>query len=181
MSIVKLKNPLRSPYIEFKEKILSNNFPWFWDTQIQGGEKKWNKMNENFAIYFHTFLHRPGPEVFYSQPLSQFSKVAHDVVVDILKYNNIDFDLIYRMSANCAHPTAKNLSGPIHTDHDFSHKNLIVYLNNFEGGGTWCEGKTYNGKEDDIITFEGRHNFSPPLKNRRIVLVATYAKLDKKY
>ena len=95
-----------------------------------------------------------------------------------MKYNNIDIDMIYRMCANCVHPTEKNIPGPEHTDHHFPHKNLIVYLTNFKGGATCCGGKTYNGKEDDIITFEGTHNFYPPVDNRRVVLVATYAELD---
>jgi hypothetical protein len=184
MSIVKLKNPLTKNYIELKNTILGNNFPWFWDNQVEdfedGEETYKDTRYDNFPIYFHSFLYRPTPECFYSRP-SSYCDIVHSVVVEILKYNNIGFDVIYRMSANCTHPTDKNLCGPIHTDHNFSHKNIIVYLNNFEGGSTWCEGKTYNGKEDDIITFEGNHNFYPPLKDRRIVLVATYEKLDKKY
>ena len=179
MSIVELKNPLTPKYQELKMIVLGNNFPWFWDTQADGRSPV-KEDNDNFPIYFHSFLYRPTSERFYSQS-SSYCDLVHDVVVEILKYNNIGFDVIYRMAANCTHPTEKNLSGPVHMDHDFFHKNLIVYLNNFEGGGTWCEGKTYNGKEDNIITFEGEHNFSPPLKDRRIVLVATYAKLDKKY
>ena len=95
-----------------------------------------------------------------------------------MKYNNIDIDMIYRMCANCVHPTEKNIPGPEHVDHLFPHKNLIVYLTNFKGGATCCGGETYNGKEDDIITFEGTHNFYPPVDNRRVVLVATYAELD---
>jgi len=177
MSIVELKNPLTKNYLELKNIILGNNFPWFWDTQTKYSED--DDRYDNFPIYFHSFLYRPTSERFYSQP-SSYCDLVHGVVVEILKYNNIDFDVIYRMAANCTHPTEKNLGGPIHRDHNFSHRNLIVYLNNFKGGDTWCEGKTYNGKENDIITFEGNHNFYPPLKKRRVILVATYSKLDKK-
>ena len=180
MSIVKLKNPLTPKYQELKMIVLGNNFPWFWDTQADGRSPV-KEDNDNFPIYFHSFLYRPTSEHFYSQLTDPNCNLVHSVVVEILKYNNIDFNIIYRMCANCVHSTEKNLSGPVHTDHDFSHKNLIVYLNNFKGGATWCEGKTYNGKEDDIITFEGEHNFYPPTNNRRVVLVATYEKLDKKY
>ena len=182
MSIIELKNPLTYNYLELKMMVLGKNFGWFWDTQAYEDYVYDTNLYDNFPIYSHSFLNGPLCQYpFYSQEADPNCKLFHDVVVEILKYNNIDFDIIYRMCANCAHPTEKNLWGPVHTDHNFYHKNLIVYLNNFEGGGTWCEGETYNGKEDDIITFEGKHNFSSPSKDRRIVLVATYAKLDKNY
>ena len=182
MSILKLKNPLTINYQELKRNILGTEFPWYWTNQIdiRPGQKDVNRY-DNFPVYTHSFLHKPNSEFFYSQEKDANCQLFHAVVIEILEYNNINIDIIYRMAANCVHPTEKNLYGPVHTDHDFYHKNLLVYLNNFEGGTTWCEGKTYNGKEDDIISFEGKHNFSPPLKDRRVVLVATYAQLDKNY
>ena len=176
MSILKLKNPLTLNYQELKRNILGAEFPWYWHKQLLN--EKCDDHEDNYEIYSHTFLYRPTAECRYPKETDQNCHIFHAVVVEIMKYNNIDIEMIYRMSANCVHPTEKNMTGPEHTDHHFPHKNLIVYLNNFKGGATWCGGETYNGKEDDIITFEGRHKFYPPVDNRRVVLFATYAELD---
>ena len=179
MSILKLKNPLTNNYQELKRNILGTEFPWVWTNQATGGIIE-GSIYDNFPIYTHSFLYRPTAECRYPKETDPNCYIFHAVVLEIMKYNNIDIDMIYRMCANCVHPTEKNIAGPEHTDHYFSHKNLIVYLTNFKGGATCCGGKTYNGKEDDIITFEGRHKFYPPVDNRRVVLVATYAELDNR-
>ena len=179
MSILKLKNPLTINYQELKRNILGAEFPWYWHKQIlTEGRKNFNDHEDNYGIYSHTFLHRPTPQCHYPKEVDANCQLFHAIVIEILEYNNIHIDMIYRMSANCVHPTEKNMTGPEHTDHYFSHKNLLVYLTDFKGGATWCEGKTYDGQEDDIITFEGRHKFYPPVDNRRVVLVATYTELD---
>ena len=178
MSILILKNPLTSNYQELKRNILGAEFPWYWHKQLLN--EKFDDHEDNYEIYSHTFLHRPTPQCPYPKEAGANCHLIHAVVIEILEYNNIHIDMIYRMSANCVHPTEKNMTGPEHTDHHFPHKNLIVYLNNFKGGATWCEGKTYDGQEDDIITFEGRHKFYPPVDNRRVVLVATYAESDNR-
>ena len=179
MSILKLKNPLTNNYQELKRNILGTEFPWVWTNQATGGIIE-GSIYDNFPIYTHSFLYRPTAECRYPKETDPNCHIFHAVVVEIMKYNNIDIEMIYRMCANCAHPTGKNIPGPEHTDHHFPHKNLIVYLNNFKGGATCCGGKTYNGKEDDIITFEGTHNFYPPVDNRRVVLVATYTEFDNR-
>ena len=176
MSIIELKNPLTNNYQELKRNILGTEFPWVWTNQADGVKE--GSIYDNFPIYTHSFLYRPTAECRYPKETDPNCHIFHAVVVEIMKYNNINIDMIYRMCANCVHPTEKNIPGPEHVDHLFPHKNLIVYLNNFKGGATWCGGETYNGKEDDIITFEGRDKFYPPVDNRRVVLVATYAELD---
>ena len=183
MSIVKLKNPLTDNYQELKKNILDSEFAWYWHKQLLNKDRRWfnnsdNTQNDNYGIYSHSFLYRPTRDCLYPKETDPNCRLFHAVVVEIMQYNNIEIDMIYRMCANCVHPTEKNIPGPEHVDHLFPHKNLIVYLTNFKGGATCCGGETYNGKEDDIITFEGTHNFYPPVDNRRVVLVATYTELD---
>ena len=42
------------------------------------------------------------------------------------------------------------------------------------GGETFVEGEKFDPKEDDVIVFEGRHYMKRPIKDKRIVLVATF-------
>ena len=126
MSILKLKNPLTNNYQELKRNILGTEFPWIWTNQHDGVKE--DSIYDNFPIYTHSFLYRPTAECRYPKETDPNCHIFHSVVLEIMKYNNIDIDMIYRMCANCVHPTEKNIPGPEHTDHHFPHKNLIVYL-----------------------------------------------------
>ena len=79
------------------------------------------------------------------------------------------------MNANAVYPTEKNLPSPVHVDHEFPHKNLLIYLTDPQGGTTIVEGKEYLAKEYDVILFDGKpHCARPPSKDIRIVLVFTF-------
>ena len=83
-----------------------------------------------------------------------------------------------RSNANCVHPDeGSNLFSQSHTDHNFHHYNLLVYL--CGDGETIIENETYFPKENDVILFTGKHYMKRPSKGRRIILISTIFDYNK--
>ena len=168
-----LKSPKTSSYYELKNLVLGSDFQWHWIENSVNGEKVQN----NHGIFSHVFLHRPTNFNPYPQECSVHVKLATEVFIDIVKENNIDVDILYRINANITIPTKNCYYGPIHTDHDFPHQNMIVYLTDSNGGPTVVGNEKFYGREDDIIIFSGEHRVGVPTENRRVVLVYTFDKI----
>ena len=179
MAIQKLINPKTDNYLRFKQYILSNDMPWYYeDSTIPCKTKQFDP-----SFFSHIFLKRPGdkedtPEAKrYPTPVSKLLEPFESVIEEIIKVNNIDIHCIYRMNANLTQPLRHAKTSPPHVDHrdGFEHKNMLIYLT--DAGGDTIVGKDrHSPKEDDIIVFGGEihlHNF--PLEKRRVVLVMTYA------
>jgi len=172
--ITRLHNPKTDFYLEFKSLVLGDNFHWYWNNTSHGNQHHHD--GENYGFFSHLFLERPGYSFLYPKPNSQFVELAHKLFIEIACANNIDAKVIYRINANMTVPLdSKNKYGPLHTDHEFPHKNMIVYLTDCNGGGTMVSGeKPYYGQEDDVIIFEGEHQAGCPKFGRRVVLVYTF-------
>ena len=173
--ITKLINPRTERYIKLKRFILnSSKFSWTWMNQTTPNRNK--DGYDNFGFYVHSFLDRPAPlRVCYSSPCSDHTVYANNVIAEILDHNNMSPKVIYRMSANCVHPTETGKFSVPHIDHDFPHENILIYLTDPQNGQTIVGNDSYLGKEDDAITWGGEeHYHKPPSKGRRIVLVATF-------
>ena len=177
-----LQNPITDEYLEFKRFVLSDSFPWYYKpstTYVQEG------YSANY-IYSHKILVGPsamdGSYIPTSNSDSNLLAIGQKVVEQILKSNNIAFKHIYRMVCNTVYYSDGIPSVP-HIDHpDFFHKNLIVYLTQFECGnidvydddGTMC---TYKPNEDDVVTFDfKKHSINQPSgRDRRVAFVSTYS------
>ena len=183
-----LKNPKTEKYYNLKNKILSGQFPWFHQryTSSQTMSEKlnfyWYKKGY-IAVegYSHCFLARPdGEDKRFSRTESALSGECISVLTEIIDNNNL-FDKYFfvRVAANCIHSNQGiQLSQP-HEDHEFPHHNLIVYLTN-SGGETFVENESHDPKEDDTILFTGEHYMKRPIKDRRIILIATIFSYDVK-
>ena len=117
----------------------------------------------------------------YPNATSGHADLVHTVLKEIFEHNDMPWVMptnsssctcFYRININATEPGMKGYGYP-HVDHEFPHKNLIVYLTD-SGGQTVCEGEVYNPEEDDIITFEGRNYQGLSNTKRRIVVVANY-------
>ena len=172
--IQKLRNPKTVLYQELKNIVLREHFAWFYNKTSHGdlleSESEW----DSFSFFSHTFLARPNEDHPFPQDQSSFLMLANDVFVEIARENNISPQVLYRANANLTIPTETGRCGPPHRDHDFPHKNLLVYLTDTNGGDTVVGDEIYSGKEDDIILFEGEHQGCPPTSDRRVVLVYTF-------
>lgn len=179
-AILRLDNPLTDAYYTLRDLVNGQDFPWYYfDHSVEG----MNDEFENCPFYGHTILARPGHGgSLHPTQQSPHLDLANLVLSEVFDYNKIDVNIVYRINVNCTHWSSLLPSVP-HVDHNFPHKNLIMYLSQFDYGDTclWDE-KTmecidrYLPDRDDIVTFEGLHNIEQPrLGCRRIVLVATYS------
>ena len=175
-----LKNPITKEYLELKHHILGPTFNWFYLPSTYNVEEGQGEC-ANF-IYNHKFLEGPNDDRYIPRHACDLVGNAVKIVEQILQYNNIKFQFIYRAVANSVTYT-NGLPSPPHLDHDnFYHKNLVVYLNEFDGGNIDIyedDGTKYSYKphEDDIITFDfKKHSVNQPTleSGRRVVFVATY-------
>ena len=182
-----LKNPLTPNYHKLKEIILSDNFNW--ENIISTLDVVSNtERHIHMPVDIHTFI--PRPETTQEDNItgslskkvgdaereskSEYVDLCVTVMNEILDYSNLFGTYIFhRAAANRTYADEGiQLSEP-HIDHNFPHNNLLVYLTN-SGGETFVEGEKFNPKEDDVIVFEGRHYMKRPIKDKRIVLVATF-------
>ena len=168
-----LKNPKTDTYKNFKNFMLSGDFPWFrmGSTAFEDHQEG----HEDFSFLSHRFLTRPLNSCLYTKVNSSHVDEMERVFREIAYANDIDPQVIYRMNANAVYPTENNLPSPLHVDHDFPHHNMIIYLTDPQGGSTIVEGKEYMANEDDVLIFDGKlHCARPPRKDVRIVLVITF-------
>lgn len=168
-----LSNPITSTYLNFKKDLLSANFPWFWGENTTPNTDFDKSKYSNVSCYSHTFLCRPEENKKYPTANSNYLDTISIVFKEILDFNNINLNTFMRINANCTHPYPNILSSVPHLDHTFTHKNIIIYFTN-SGGDTFVNENRHSPKEDDVLLFEGIHYYQTPLKNRRIISVATF-------
>lgn len=175
-----LKNPKTENYSILKETVLSNKLPWYYFSESVLDVESDNSKYENAEFFSHCVIKRPDSKCLFPSVVSESSEFVGNVLKEIFTYNDIDVSCIFRINFNCMYRTSDKRTIP-HLDHEFPHKNLLIYLNSFDNGETIIfgeDGKEYlhKPKEDDIITFGGNlHcNEHPFPGQRRIVLVTTY-------
>jgi len=172
-----LVNPKTDNYINFKSLVLSDRFYWFRSETIKENDIESNRVGfDNYSYLSHMFLQRPVDSCLYSKENSKYLEYIHQIFKEIVDFNELDPQVIYRMNANAVYPTEKKLPSPLHVDHNFPHKNMIIYLTDPQGGSTIVEDTEYLPKEDDVLIFDGQsmHCARPPSKDVRIVLVITF-------
>ena len=192
MTIWNIENPRTETYKKLKDNILGQLFPLSWGEKTITQEWQSSEyiedtavgQHEDFGFYSHGFLMRPVKNTdvtcCYPTPTSPFTQNAHDLVTEILDFNRVKYDLIFRMAANCIHTTQHRRYSPLHEDHPWPHTNLLIYLTDTYNGDTVVENKEkdqyeqYFGREDEAILFRGVHCHRPPALSRRIVFIATF-------
>ena len=157
-----LENPITSNYLEFKDLVLSSEFPWIYTNSTK------------MPFYSHVFLDRPENAKF-SNPQSEFLGLNLKVLDEIIQHNNL-FDRYFflRSNANCVHSDSGEQFSEPHIDHRFPHFNLLVYLTNEgDGGETIVEDEKFHPQANNIILFKGKHHMKRPSVGRRVVLIST--------
>ena len=190
MSIIKeLKNPLTPKYMELLKVINDSGFPWYNVGRTVSPENKLVESDlidedvREFNLLTHPFIERPTHETMFSTPTSRYVELAVRVAGEILLFNRIYPAVFYRIAVNLV--TESKGKCPKHIDHDFPHQNLLVYLNDFDGGSTLVYDKNNieyrsSPKKDLPIIFNGdyMHRHEASSNGKRIALVATFLQLD---
>ena len=174
----RLETPDTGDYTGLKELILGPHFGWSHNAKATPYMEN-SRSYQDLSFYSHAFLHGPSPRHgLYSKANSEYLPNVETVIGQIFELNNVKMNVVYRINANAVHPVEGNVLTVPHTDHEFPHKNMLIYLTN-TGGDTIVfddAGKKHHFTpvEDDIVTFEGLHCMVPPKKGRRVVIVVTY-------
>lgn len=166
--IQKLDNPLTSDYIDLKNFILSIDFPWFRlpNTTL-------NIKDDGISFFTHTFLERPESNIGYSRANSPYIDGCLKVLHQIVSYNDVEFNYFIRASVNLVSPCSTVKRTVEHCDHQFPHKNILIYLSETDGD-TVVDGENFSPQEDCGIIFTGKHYHYTPTDKDRIVLVGTF-------
>jgi len=173
-------------------EILSNTFPWYY--------QQYSTSNK-FPFYSHVIVHRCEED-----EINDINSTIYNFFIKIIdrfrEKNGLEKTPLLRACLNSCSSFENYDHSDIHVDHQFSHKTIIVYLNdNFDGGDTllfdryYCEGletnynlDTYNKDEFNILTrikaeknkvvcFDGRiFHATEWTKNnkRRVIFIATF-------
>jgi len=178
--IKELKNPVTNDYENFKKILLSDKMPWFYyDKTVP------ESPHQDMPFFSHILLRRPdiGTEETPTIPISNigstYFETAYFILKEILDFNNVKFNIVYRMNLNLTFHTEIKAS-QAHTDLGLPHKVVIVYLNTVENGRTIVldetNQKNYSEpKENKAIIFDGKYKHyqeSPGMYDQRIVMVA---------
>lgn len=172
MIIKELKNPFTEEYYELKNNIFSDNFPWFLEVTTN---------NEYGKFFFsHIIVKRPDKKIPVSKINSNYFDSTINVLNQIVEHNDLNVNSFLRINVNLTVNHGGGISCSPHYDHDFEHKNLLIYLNESSGPTVVIDSENKNKeyfhpKKDVIITFEGEHyHYQPNVGEKRVVLVATY-------
>ena len=162
-----------------KKDTLNANFPWYWNSHQVKGDK---------AGYFaHHLVVRPEESVDNTPRKNSTAFNFYKTILDTwCTKHNIEYEEILRMSINCVFPRLKPKCN-IHTDHDFPHTQLIVYLTDSPTSRTVLldtEGNIF--QEIKPVQFKGvsfpkiNHYLKLPTQDgRRIVVVYTFRTLKQ--
>ena len=180
--ITELKNPITENYKNMKKIVSGQNFPWYYlDKTVYGTDE------DDMSMFYHCLLGRPAHEIdgekvpALPRSASNYFQEFYYILKDILDFNNIDFEVIYRMNINLTLHSKFKESIP-HIDSKLPHKVVIVYLNEFTKGRTIVLGednkKFYsNPKEDKVILFDGaltHYQECPDIDEKRIIMIANF-------
>tara|TARA_B100001063_G_C16502383_1_gene422707 strand:+ start:50 stop:583 length:534 start_codon:yes stop_codon:yes gene_type:complete len=170
------KNFLTQEQKDFiNDNILSTYFPYYLNSSSVSGD------NNKFAS--HIILRRPEDRKDGETFASDYWEPVVDIFKTFINKHNIDYKEMLRCSVNLTFKT-NSVTSPIHRDHEYDHKNLLVYI-------TDCvdkDAKTVllDDNEEKIthesipekykgLCFDGvPHYHYYPKKDIRVVLVYTF-------
>lgn len=156
--------------------VLGDNFPFYIipSTGSLGREVK-------DGVFNHMVLPRPEDRNITETVTSQFYEPTVKLLLEFLKAINISPYFFLRIAYNITYPNGFEKSG-IHTDHNYDHKQIIIYINDIKDK----ESKTVIMKNKKVFKeiepkqYKGvcfgnleHFNYNPKI-GKRIVLVATF-------
>ena len=198
--ITELKNPCTSNYLLLKQVLSGRDVPWNFETATCSEDRSETNVwgHGDMQWFSRNIIGRPVVNKKYSLPQSSENVVnlTAQVIEELLEYNDIRCGCIFRANVNLtfSHPEENSWS-PKHTDHLFSHKNMLIYLDVPASGSQfrvwenewsrdikeepeWGEFETFTPQNDSVIMFDGLkfHAGQSPTQpgETRIVLVVTF-------
>ena len=170
------KNFLSSVSKNFIEQtILGNNFPFFFHKNAVGKDTN--------SFMCHVVLKRKEDRENKNDINSPFYSNFIDILNEFTNKHNINYKEVLRIAVNFSYNN-NSKSSPIHLDHDYPHKQLLIYLNKVKdlNSRTIIYNKFKNKILKDIkpdqykgICFNSLpHSTYFPTKGERFVVVYTF-------
>jgi hypothetical protein len=173
MKILEDNNFLSDWQKEECDKMLGGEFPFYWqDYQVPG---------DGHPALVHCLLSRTthGHIIEHDKINSPNFNFCKGILDSFCEKNNIKYKYIYRACINLTLPLPQK-HGTLHEDHDFPHKQFILYLNESNGNTLIFNSKRKISKKIKIEKHKGvvfdkcLHAQEYPKKGRRVVLVMTF-------
>ena len=98
--------------------VLGHNFPLFHKTKILHDSKDYNGFFEHIIL-------NPGDDKFNSQHHPFFESILYSFA----EKHKLKYDTLFRAAVNLTYNNGIKDRSPIHVDHSFPHRQLLVYLN----------------------------------------------------
>ena len=95
-----------------------------------------NPINPVFGHILRTRVEDAENSDGWAPPNSDFTGAFDDIFMDFCKEHDIKCNRILRSAVNFTTYQPSDSEYFIHRDHNFSHKNFLMYLNEWTGGGT---------------------------------------------
>jgi hypothetical protein len=155
----------------FTEFVLSDRFPWFCDRLTNSAK---------YLFFGHCLMHRKSEPV-TGTVNSEYYDICYSIFKGFCDQNNITVNNVFRASVNHTGHSPDKMN-EIHLDHEYSHNNFIMYLNDFTGGSTYLFDDDHNmikeiaPSKNKVVVFGGfphAHGFCSP-DERRVSLVFTF-------
>ena len=175
MFFIEGKCSLTEKQLIFLQYVLSSEFPWFYC-------KEKNYDQSTFWFLIHSLMHRNES---YIPITGNVNSPHYGICIEIFKsfcaQHNIKANTIFRAALNSTLHSSFGRTR-IHTDHDFEHKNFILYINEFNDGQTCIFDNNDNlikQVEPELhkaMVFSGEphaHNLCSA-NQRRVVLLITF-------
>ena len=168
------KNFLSKKNIDFINNIIiSNDFPFYFN--------KNTLTNEKDAFFTHQVLKRIEDSPQYNVINSQFFNETIDILNNFSKSISQKIQFYTRISFNLTFNNGYEKSG-IHTDHNFQHKLIIIYLNDSDKKSKTCILNSKNKVIKEVVPekfkgfcFDGSPHFHYfPKSKHRLILMATF-------
>tara|TARA_R100000988_G_scaffold56206_1_gene28062 strand:- start:52 stop:579 length:528 start_codon:yes stop_codon:yes gene_type:complete len=174
MNLIEDKDFLKKENIDFIESIiLGNNFPFFLSKNTVG--------KDNNSFMSHVVLNRIEERENTNGINSPYYSYFINILNEFTKKNNIKYKEVLRIAVNFSYNNNSKCS-PIHLDHEFPHKQLLVYLNTVKDAFTVIYDKSKNKILKKIIPIKYKgvcfdslpHAGFFPKKGEKIVIVYTF-------
>ena len=174
LKIIEDKNFLSKTNKKFIKHVFSSFFPFFYHKSTDSGIK-------DDPYLAHIVIKRPEmrkkTEPYLNSP--HYYKDVVDILNNFTRKNNITYKEILRASFNFSYANGKKTCG-WHTDHDFPHWQLVVYLNDCDKDSFTVlkeNNKTINikpAKYKGVCFTRVKHRMIFPKQKERVILVITF-------
>jgi len=147
------------------EELLGNKVPFYWHRS--------QAHKDNKPFLGHILINRETQQIH-----SEYAEFFKDVTRRFCKKHNLPCNVFLRGNINLTFPIEGR--GTLHRDHSFSYYQIIIYLNQSEGGSTVIVAdkatKTIEPRQFKIIGFDGDflHYQTYPKSGRRLIAVMTF-------